>query len=152
MLCSTSGSSGAGCVRLAYATTPTRRGGKLAKALMHTILVVEDDPDIRELVSEVLAQVGYQVVEAGNGQEALDFLRANDRPCVILLDLMMPVLSGPELLEIMATDERLAKLPVVVVSAIADRGSAPGVAKFLRKPVASDVLRAAVAEYCPPPH
>jgi len=52
---------------------------------------------------------------------------------------MMPVLSGPELLEIMAEDERLAKLPVVVVSAVADRGTAPGVAKFLRKPVASDV-------------
>lgn len=119
---------------------------------MHTILIVEDDADIRELVSEVLAQAGYRVAEAGNGQEALDFLRANDGPCVVLLDLMMPVLSGPELLEIMAEDERLAKLPVVVVSAVADRGAAPGVAKFLRKPVASDVLRATVAEYCPPPH
>lgn len=120
---------------------------------MHTILVVEDDPDIRELVSEVLEQSGYHVAEAGNGQEALDFLRAHiDEPCVVLLDLMMPVLSGPELLEIMAEDARLAALPVVVVSAVADRGSAPGVAKFLRKPVPSDVLRAAVAEYCPPPH
>lgn len=119
---------------------------------MHTILVVEDDPDIRELVSEMLVQAGYRVVEAGNGQEALDFLRAHVHPCVVLLDLMMPVLSGPELLEIMAGDERLAQLPVVVVSAIADRGSAPGVAKFLRKPVASDVLRATVAEYCQPRH
>ena len=119
---------------------------------MHTILVVEDDSDIRELVSEMLAQAGYRVAEAGNGQEALDFLRAHDQPCVVLLDLMMPVLSGPELLEIMAEDERLAKLPVVVVSAVADRGTAPGVAKFLRKPVASDVLRAAVAEYCSPSH
>jgi CheY-like chemotaxis protein len=99
----------------------------------------------------MLAQVGYRVAEAGNGQEALDFLRAHDRPCVVLLDLMMPVLSGPELLEIMAEDERLAKLPVVVVSAIADRGTAPGVVRFLRKPVAYDVLRKVVAEYCPPP-
>jgi CheY-like chemotaxis protein len=119
---------------------------------MHTILVVEDDQDIRELVSEMLAQSGYHVAEACNGQEALDFLRAHAGPCVVLLDLMMPVLSGPELLEIMAEDERLAKLPVVVVSAVADRGVAPGVAKFLRKPVPSDVLRATVAEYCPPPH
>lgn len=119
---------------------------------MHTILVVEDDSDIRELISEMLAQAGYRVVEAGNGQEALDFLRAHDGPCVVLLDLMMPVLSGPELLEIMAEDERLAKLPVVVVSAIADRGTAPGVAKFLRKPVPCDVLRATVAEYCLPAH
>ena len=117
---------------------------------MHTVLVVEDDPDIRELVSEMLAQDGYVVAEAANGQEALDFLRTHEGPCVVLLDLMMPVLSGPELLEIMAEDERLASYPVVVVSAVADRGSAPGVQKFLRKPVSSDVLRAVVAEYCPP--
>src|SRR5690242_2846236 len=100
--------------------------------MLHTILVVEDDPDIRELVSEVLCQSGYHVAEAGNGQEALDFLKAHDQPCVMLLDLMMPVLSGPELLEILADDPRFSKLPVVVVSAVADRGSAPGVAKFLR--------------------
>lgn len=118
---------------------------------MHTVLVVEDDSDIRELFGEVLTQAGYKVVEAGNGQEALDFLRQHEGPCVVLLDLMMPVLSGPELLEIMAEDERLASLPVVVVSAVADRGSAPGVSRFLRKPVPSDVLRAVVAEYCPPP-
>jgi CheY-like chemotaxis protein len=118
----------------------------------HTILVVEDDPDIRELISEVLAQAGYHVVEAGNGQEALDFLHAHERPCVMLLDLMMPVLSGPELLEIMAEEGGYAQLPVVVVSAVADRGEAPGVAKFLRKPVPSELLRATVAEYCPCPH
>lgn len=119
---------------------------------MHTVLVVEDDSDIRELFGEVLTQAGYHVVEAQNGQEALDFLRAShDRPCVVLLDLMMPVLSGPELLEIMAEDKRLASLPVVVVSAVADRGEAPGVSRFLRKPVPSEVLRAVVAEYCPPP-
>ncbi len=115
---------------------------------MHTVLVVEDDSDIRELFAEVLSQAGYEVVEAKNGQEALDFLRGHDRPCLILLDLMMPVLSGPELLEIMAEDERLAAVPVVVISAIADRGSVPGVRRFLRKPVPSDVLRAVVAEYC----
>lgn len=118
---------------------------------MHTILVVEDDADVRELETEVLTQAGYRVAEAVNGQEALEFLRAHDGPCVVLLDLMMPVLSGPELLEIMADDEKLASLPVVVVSAIADRGYAPGVQKFLRKPVPSDVLRAVVAEFCPPP-
>lgn len=116
---------------------------------MHTVLVVEDDGDIRELFGEILSEAGYEVVEARNGQEALDFLRVHHGPCVVLLDLMMPVLSGPELLEIMAEDERLASLPVVVVSAIADRGTVPGVRKFLRKPVPSDVLRAVVAEYCP---
>jgi CheY-like chemotaxis protein len=117
---------------------------------MHTVLVVEDDQDIRELIRETLAQEGYRVAEAGNGQEALDFMRQHENPCLVLLDLMMPVLSGPELLEIMADDPRLSSYPVLVVSAIADRGSAPGVQRFLRKPVPSDVLRAAVAEYCSP--
>lgn len=118
--------------------------------MVHTILVVEDDDDIRELVAEVLVQSGYRVAEAANGQEALEFLKEHEGPCVVLLDLMMPVLSGPELLEIMADDERLASLPVVVVSAVADRGKAPGVRRFLRKPVPFDVLRAVVAEYCAP--
>lgn len=119
---------------------------------MHTILVVEDDAEIRELVADVLQEAGYAVVQAANGQEALDWLReAAPRPCAILLDLMMPVLSGPELLEIMAEDQQLAALPVIVVSAIAERGTAPGVKRFLRKPVSSTVLRKVVAEYCAGP-
>ena len=119
---------------------------------MHTILVVEDDAEIRELVADVLQEAGYSVVQAANGQEALDWLRdAVPRPCAILLDLMMPVLSGPELLEIMAEDQQLAALPVIVVSAIAERGTAPGVKRFLRKPVSSTVLRKVVAEYCAGP-
>lgn len=116
---------------------------------MHTILVVEDDAEIRELVADVLTEDGYDVAQAANGQEALDYLRAKrPQPCVILLDLMMPVLSGPELLEILAEDQRLASLPVIVVSAVAERGTAPGVKRFLRKPISAAVLRRVVAEYC----
>jgi CheY-like chemotaxis protein len=116
---------------------------------MQTILVVEDDAEIRELVAEVLIDAGYLVAEAANGQEALDYLRGGTAaPSLILLDLMMPVLSGPELLEIMASDEKLASLPVVVISAIAERGTAPGVRRFLKKPVSSAVLRKVAAEYC----
>jgi CheY-like chemotaxis protein len=115
----------------------------------HTILVVEDDAEIRELVADVLTEGGYSVVQAANGQEALDYLRERrPEPCVILLDLMMPVLSGPELLEILVEDQRLAALPVIVVSAIADRGTAPGVKRFLRKPISATTLRKVVAEYC----
>lgn len=116
---------------------------------MHTILVVEDDTDIREVVAELLEAEGYRVAQAANGKEALDHLRqAEVLPCVVLLDLMMPVMSGPELLEILAADPSLSNLPVVVVSAMADRGRAPGVKRFLRKPVSSEALREVVAEYC----
>jgi CheY-like chemotaxis protein len=118
---------------------------------MATILVVEDDPEIRELVAELLRDEGYAVESAANGQEALERLQTPGRlPCVMLLDLMMPVLSGPELLEIMAEDRRLAALPVVVISAMSD-GSVPGVRRFLRKPVSSETLREVVAECCGSP-
>ena len=59
------------------------------------ILVVDDDPDIRDSLREVLEDEGYEVACVGNGREALDHLKtANPRPCVILLDLMMPVMDG----------------------------------------------------------
>jgi two-component system, chemotaxis family, chemotaxis protein CheY len=116
---------------------------------MSTILVVEDDPDLRDLVKHMLRDDGYEVATAANGREALDLLETGGvDPCLVLLDLMMPVLSGPELLEIMGQDRRLAAVPVVVVSAMSE-GSAPGVSRFLRKPVSTEVLRAVVAEYCP---
>ena len=116
---------------------------------MPTVLVVEDDVEIRELVRDLIAGEGYAVEVAANGREALDYLRsAPAPPCLILLDLMMPVMSGPELLEIMSDDPSLASLPVVVVSAVADRGVAPGVKRFLRKPVSADLLRRVVKQYC----
>src|SRR5690606_8080097 len=112
------------------------------------ILVVEDDPEIRDLVAEILRDEGYEVESAANGQEALEILRTPGHvPSVMLLDLMMPVLSGPELLEILAEDGTVPDLPVVVISAMSC-GSAPGVRRFLRKPVSSETLRQVVAECC----
>jgi two-component system, chemotaxis family, chemotaxis protein CheY len=121
--------------------------------MMATILIVEDDPDIRDLVHSVLSREGYFVAQAANGQEALEFLKAHGAPSMMLLDLMMPVLSGPELLEILEEDEslRLSHFPVIVISAIADLGSAPGVERFVKKPVTNDMLKDLAAQYCPHP-
>src|SRR5579862_4602951 len=58
------------------------------------ILIVDDDPDIRDSLKEVLEDEGYEVNGVANGREALDYLRKSPRPCVILLDLMMPVMDG----------------------------------------------------------
>ena len=116
---------------------------------MTTILVVEDDPDIRDLVDSVLSLEGYDVAQAANGQEALEFLQTHAAPGLMLLDMMMPVLSGPELLEIMEADPRLSGFPVIVISAIAELGSAPGVERFVKKPVSNDMLKSLAAEYCP---
>ncbi len=114
---------------------------------MPKVLVVEDDAEIRELVVELLEADGYATAQASNGREALDYL-AQERPCLVLLDLMMPVMSGPELLEAIAEDAALSTVPIVVVSAVADHGAVPGVKRFLRKPVTSETLRETVQEFC----
>jgi CheY-like chemotaxis protein len=82
------------------------------------LLVVDDDPAIRETLADLLQDEGYVVMTAINGKEALTRLRAGSaRPCVILLDLMMPVMSGAEFYAEMRSDPALADIPVVVISA-----------------------------------
>jgi CheY-like chemotaxis protein len=117
------------------------------------ILVVEDDPEIRESLCDVLDSEGYSVVAAANGREALDLLGEMGVPCLILLDLMMPVMGGGEFLGVLRSTDVIAKLPVVVVSAWhnqADqvRQQAQG---FVNKPVALDCLLDVVARFCVQP-
>jgi CheY-like chemotaxis protein len=101
------------------------------------VLLVDDDPDIRDSVGECLRDEGYEVHTAGNGQEALDRLAFGLRPSVILLDLMMPVLNGFEVLDALRARADWQAIPVVVVSA--NRGyeaeDMRGVFSILRKPV-----------------
>jgi two-component system, NtrC family, response regulator AtoC len=113
----------------------------------HTILVVEDDTDVRESIREVLEDAGYHVATAANGKEGLDRLE-RARPALILLDLMMPVMSGPELLAIL--QQRGSDVPVVVVSAYCDNADAStGVSGFISKPVRLQKLLDTVREYVP---
>lgn len=85
----------------------------------HAVLVVEDDPDVRQSIAEVLADNDYLPVLAGNGEEAFAQLHARkEPPCVILLDLMMPVMDGWEFRRQQRANPRLANIPVVVMSAI----------------------------------
>jgi CheY-like chemotaxis protein len=118
---------------------------------MSIILVVEDNEDIREAVAEMLRQEGHEVCEAENGKEALNALEAMAKPpCLVLLDLMMPVMSGVELLKILDESKRLATLPVVVVSAAHERPtSLPGNPQFIRKPPSYELLKKLVHEFCP---
>lgn len=113
------------------------------------ILVVDDDKGIREVLREVLTLAGYQVVEAENGAVALRMLRETPKPDLVLLDLMMPVMSGWKVLELLeAGDKDLATVPVVVMSAVSaslkgleQKG---GVRACFVKPVDIDVLLDAV--------
>jgi CheY-like chemotaxis protein len=77
------------------------------------ILVVEDDVDARETLCEIVEMAGCSAVGAANGREALEVL-AERRPCLVILDLMMPIMSGHELLERMQLQPELAALPVVI--------------------------------------
>jgi CheY-like chemotaxis protein len=106
-----------------------------------SVLVVDDDDSIREVIAEVLRDEGYDVTCAGNGQQALGELREHGHPDLMLLDLMMPVMSGWELLELLQASPDLSKIPVIVVSAM----SAPGPCEHLAKPIDLDRLLDAVS-------
>ena len=100
------------------------------------VLVVDDDEAIRDVVAEVLREEGYDVVCAQNGLQALRELEGNGHTDLVLLDLMMPVMSGWEVLEEMQSNEALSRIPVVIVSAM----SAPGAREHLAKPIDLDRL------------
>jgi CheY-like chemotaxis protein len=110
------------------------------------VLVVEDDDDLRIELEELLTDDGYRVLATCNGQEALGLLE-QVKPHLILLDLMMPVLSGWEVLAAMNADPVLAGIPVVALSTYA--AQAPrGVACTLSKPIRVEALLAAVRSHC----
>jgi CheY-like chemotaxis protein len=83
----------------------------------HHILLVDDDPSIQGAISMLLQREGFTVACAGNGQQALDLLSTSQRPALILLDMLMPVMNGLEFRIAMQQDRRLAGIPVVVLSA-----------------------------------
>ena len=109
---------------------------------MRPILVVEDDPDVRDALRLVLEQAGYSVVCAAEGREALDRLR-DCAPSLILLDLMLPVMDGFEFRVQQLQDPAIAGIPVIVFSCGADiqeKVAPMRVAACLRKPVDVDAL------------
>lgn len=112
-----------------------------------SILVVEDDPELLEGLSELLESEGHQVRRARHGLEALGFLRAGQRPHLILLDLMMPIMNGWQFRQEQRMDSELAKIPIVVISG---KNDLPAHAQWLeadayvQKPVRPETLLAAV--------
>jgi len=102
------------------------------------ILVVEDDPDARETMAIILETEGYTVRTAADGEEALDRLRDPDRPGLVLLDLMLPVMDGFEFRVRQMEDPALASIPVIVCSCGADlerKAAGLGATACLRKPI-----------------
>jgi CheY-like chemotaxis protein len=114
-----------------------------------SILVIDDDDELRQTLCDVLDQEGYEVLSAAGGVEALEILRGGARPQLILLDLMMPGMSGWQMRERQLADPALAGIPVVVMTAIGTVDGLPVGDKVLLKPVRLEALLETVERYCP---
>jgi CheY-like chemotaxis protein len=113
------------------------------------VLIVEDDADLREMMAQLLSLEGYQTAAVANGREALEYLHRSDSPEVILLDLMMPVMDGWEFRRHQQADPTLARVPVIVLSALDQSRTADvDAAAFLKKPLDFDRLLQLVRSYC----
>ena len=110
------------------------------------VLVVEDDEDIRDAVATALEMEGFHVFRAENGAAALEVLKTMPHPSLILADLMMPVMDGWQLIGALSRDDRLATLPVVVVSA-STQETPVGILR-MKKPIDIDDLIKIVSDLC----
>ena len=118
---------------------------------MACVLIVEDEPDIRDFMQFLLSSSGYETMTASNGWEALRVMREK-RPCMVVLDLMMPVMAGFDFRALQLRDPGLSDVPVICLTAMFDpayvteRLAAP----CLNKPVPVDRLLTEIEERCQP--
>jgi len=119
------------------------------------VLVVEDDAALREALSEVLADEGYDLLSARDGLEAVNCLKKGNRPDVILLDLSMPVVNGWEFRMFQKRDPDLAQIPVILITAggyTREEVAWLEPSALLPKPLDLPYLLSAVRKFCVSPH
>ena len=115
------------------------------------VLIVDDDGGIRGVLSQILQDEGHAVESASNGLEALRKLEGSVHPCVILLDLMMPVMNGWEFMTRRREMDSVSHIPVVVISAdakVGEKAASIGAEAYLEKPIDLDRLLDTVDRYC----
>jgi DNA-binding response OmpR family regulator len=116
------------------------------------VLIVEDDEDTAESLKDAIAAMGHESEIAGNGKVALERLRSEPtKYCLVLLDLVMPVMNGWDFLTEHHGDKVISDIPVIIVTAIPrahTKGAATDAAAFLPKPVDTARLKAALRQYC----
>jgi CheY-like chemotaxis protein len=124
------------------------------RPVARSILLVDDDPDVRALLGEFLLQHGYEVHAARDGRHALQLLAKMEPPALILLDYVMPALSGSQFLERKRWNPRLRGIPVVILSAWTRQWSPTKLdaVDVLSKPVDLDRLLALVTHICDGSH
>jgi len=114
------------------------------------VLVVEDDPDIREILVDELTAEGYEVLPAEHGQAALEVVAEASPPSVVVTDLMMPHMDGVTFIARLRDDPQLARVPIIVVTASAV-SHVPGANLVFRKPFDLSELLRAVSRLAGPP-
>jgi CheY-like chemotaxis protein len=122
--------------------------GTLDSGRKTTILLVEDDDGVQEAMREILEDEGYQVELARHGREALERLAALPQPCLVLLDLMMPEMTGSEFLDAARARGLLREIPVVLMTGSRIYEMPVGASALLRKPMSLRELRSLIARHC----
>jgi two-component system, cell cycle response regulator DivK len=117
------------------------------------ILVVEDQPDNRRILHDLLTSAGYEIIQADDGEEALAAV-ARDRPDLILMDIQLPLLDGYEVTRRIKADPALRAIPIIVVTSYAlsgdeNKARAAGCDAYVTKPYSPRALLAKIREYVP---
>jgi len=112
---------------------------------MGPLLIIEDEIAVRDALTKLVSKNGREIVTASDGQEALARLTEVPRPCLILLDLMMPRMNGWEFLQRKSADPLIADIPTIVLSG---SGRPAGAVHHLTKPVDVERLLALIDQYC----
>lgn len=119
--------------------------------MCRTVLLVEDNEMILETFKDLLELEGYETITAKNGIEALAALEKMKHPCLILLDLFMPIMDGFQLIEHLREHDQIASLPIIICSAAGEQTletTAKQVRGYIKKPVDLDILLNIVRKYC----
>lgn len=112
-----------------------------------TVLVVDDEYDLVQTLRDVFTDEGFNVRTVSNGRDALIYLReAAVKPCLVILDLILPILDGNAVYAIMKADPELASVPILVSTS--DPSRAPAGAEVMRKPISLESLLTHVEHYC----
>ena len=127
------------------ATGRAASGGAIT--MTHTVLVVEDEQQLRDMIRDALELNGYSVVTAEDGQDALTKLAGIEHVCLVILDLLMPVMDGRTFLTKMREHAELASVPIVVHTSVPGQIVA-GASMVMQKPLVFDRLLSVVREHC----
>jgi CheY-like chemotaxis protein len=114
---------------------------------LKTVLIVEDDLAIREILSEALRLEGYGVATATNGVEGLEKIRVIPHPNLVLLDMMMPIMDGRGFLDAIIADPHLVSIPVIIISSDLTDDQKCGAKKYMKKPADLNLLLRWIEDY-----